>query len=319
MIDESAPDEAKFVNRRHRSPAAAKAAVKQKVTPTKRASIKPRANKKPQFVPVGTTIDLTLNETAAPKRPYAVDRTWFTRPRIIKIALVVLAVVMVPIIVGEVVAAQYTQAIRTAQRELVVVANESKLVQKKPTVSADQVRQQANKVDGIATRMCRGGFMDNMASLYPRAARAHRDCVAGRSGYAALASGLYGLETETRYLERLQAVLQPAVALSSGNEAVIEAQLKAWQDSADKVKKVSPPEKMKPAHEQLAIKVAAIVDGWSQLKTANDSQDLAKYTEVKVSLEANYAGVRDAAPLLREQIIRQQQAVTASYSKLKQR
>ena len=243
-------------------------------------------------------------------------RTW-TKKKTIVLA-VVLALLALPLVAAELVTAEYKRGVSSAKRDLASLVSSTVLpAQKKTTVSADQIRTIANKVNDTVGHMCRGGFLDNAASLYPRANVALRDCKATQSRYASLATNLYALELQARYLERVDALVKPVATPITDEFAVIGAQQSAWQTAADGVSKLSPPSTMKSAHDDLTKHMSAAAAAWSKLNTANNAQDAAAFQEAEKALASEYEAIRQTSLLFSAVLSDTQAKINASYSELK--
>jgi len=260
------------------------------------------------------------SDQVTPKKPEPQPRHTrggWTRKKVIILSIVI-ALLLVPVLAGELVAAQYRTGVSGAKNDLAKVVSTDVLpAQKKSTVTADQIRSIAGKVNDIVTGMCRGGLVDNIAGLYPRAKSALDDCKTSQSKYAALVSGLYELENQARYLERVEALIKPVATPTTDEYAVIGAQQTAWQTAADGLKKLSPPDSMKATHAELVAHAGAVADNWSKLNTANNSQDGAGFTAAEKALGAEYEAVRATSAKFTTTITSTQTKITTNYSFLK--
>lgn len=234
------------------------------------------------------------------------------------ILLVLLLLLTLPLVAAELVTAQYRSGVTEAKTSLATVTLRDVLpLQKKTSVTADQLRAVANNVNAIVGKMCRGGMLDNAAQLYPRAKTAFEDCKEAQRSYAGLTSQLYSLENQARYLEKLGTVLKPVTTPITDEYAVIGAQQTAWRAAADDIKTVTPPEPMKSAHSDLVNHIGAIADGWSKLNTANNSQDATAFTDSEKMLSIEYEAVRGSSAQLLSVLSDTQAKLTASYNTVK--
>lgn len=256
-------------------------------------------------------------EKAVEQPARARTRVW-TRKKATILLTVVAALIAAPVVAAELVAIQYREGVDSAKRELdSTVQSEVLPMQKQPTVPADKLRAVAGRVDEIAARMCRGGMLDNIAGLYPRAKTAHDDCKAAQRNYTALAKSLFDLESQARYLERLEGLLRPVTTPITDEYAVISAQQTSWRTAADGIKKLSPPVTMASAHTELNARTSAIADAWAALATANNSQSATGFTEAEQTLSAQYEALRATSERFTEVINDTQAKVTAAYKLLK--
>lgn len=248
-----------------------------------------------------------------PKAPRSISRK-----KVIVTAVVVALILALPLVAAELVVAQYRSGVTSAKADLQELASQTVLpLQKKTTVSADQLRGVATHVNDIVGRMCRGGMLDNAAGLYPRARTALSDCKEAQRSYAALTSQLYGLEAQARYLERLGVHLKPVTTPITDEYAVIGAQQAAWLAAAESIKKLSPPDSMKSAHADLLTHVSAIAEGWSKLNAANDAQDAVAFTDAEKLLSTEYEAVRSSSTQLLSVVSDTQAKLSAAYNALK--
>jgi hypothetical protein len=244
-------------------------------------------------------------------------RTGWTRKKTIILGIVI-ALLLIPVLLGELVAAQYRTGVTGAKSDLAKVVNSTVLpAQKKTTITADQIRAYTSDVNDIMSHMCRGGFLDNMAGLYSRAKQALTDCNDAQAKYSTLVSGLYKLEAEARYLEKMSALIKPVSTPITDEYAVIGAQQTAWLAVAEGLKKLSPPEAMNPAHAELVTHVTSVADNWSKLNTANNAQDAAGFTEAEKALASEYEAVRTTSAEFTRVLGDTQAKVTTSYNLLK--
>ena len=250
-----------------------------------------------------------------PKAPK--DRRSWTKKKVIIFAIVA-AVIIVPVVFIELVTAEYNRVVVNAKDVLTQLVSSTVLpAQKKTTISADQIRSITNRVNDTVGHMCRGGFLDNAAGLYPRAKSALQDCKAEQGQYASLVTNLYALETQARYLERVDALVKPVATPITDEFAVIGAQQAAWQAAADGIDKLSPPSAMKSAHDDLSTHMTAAAAAWSKLNTANNAQDATAFQEAEKMLASEYEAIRETSLLFSAVLADAQAKITASYSALK--
>lgn len=245
------------------------------------------------------------------------ERFSWSKKKVIILAIV-LVVLLLPVALAELVTAEYGKGVANAKKDLSTLVTSTVLpAQKKTTVSADQIRSIANKVNDIVGHMCRGGLIDNAAGLYPRAKSALSDCKDAQSRYSALTSSLYALEGQASYLERTDALIKPVATPITDEYAVIGAQQTAWQTAADGIAKISPPESMKSAHSDLVTHVKAAAEAWSKLNTANNGQNAASFQEAEKALASEYEAIRQTSAQFSAVLADTQAKITASYNALK--
>lgn len=250
-----------------------------------------------------------------PKAPRE-RRSWTKKKVVILVAIA--AVIIAPIVFIELVAAEYNRGIVNAKDDLKQLVSSTVLpAQKKTTISAEQIRSIASRVNDTVGQMCRGGFLDNAAGLYPRAKSALSNCKAEQSRYASLVTNLYALEGQARYLERVDALVKPVATPITDEFAVIGAQQAAWQTAADGIGKLSPPAAMKSAHNDLSTHMAAAATAWSKLNTANNAQDAVGFQEAEKTLATEYEAIRETSLLFSSVLADAQAKINNSYSTLK--
>lgn len=246
-----------------------------------------------------------------------VRREWSRRKKLTLLVVVVLLLAF-PLVAGEFVAAQYRAGITGAKDDMKQIVAKTVLpAQKKTSITADQLGTMATDVTGIVGHMCRGGLVDNAASLYPRANSALTDCKHSQSQYAALASSLYELEKQTRYLEHVSAVIKPITTPITDAYAVVGAQQSSWLAAKEGLKKLSPPTKMNSAHADLASHVAAASEAWSTLNSANNSHDATAFTEAEKQLATEYEAVRSTSSAFTNVLKDTQSEITTEYAIIK--
>lgn len=255
-------------------------------------------------------------EEASQKSLATTKKPRSTKKRRVLLTVIVLLLIL-PVVGAELVGAQYQNADSMAKQELNRYANSEVLTaQKQPSVSAATIRGFANKVNEIASKMCRGGLLDNAATLYPRAKTAHDKCKESQRNYSALASGLYRLESEASYLEKVGTLMKPVSTPITDDFAVIDAQFGQWQTASDAAAKLTPPDSMKALHTELASQTKQLAGTWSKLNQANNEQDAASFTESEKAMGPQYEAVRDLGSRYAGHLKEAQTAVSAAYSAL---
>jgi hypothetical protein len=260
----------------------------------------------------------------APKPPKAekittsrTSRAPRSRKKLAIVSALVLAIIALPVIAGEIVAAEYAAGRSAATKDMQqLVAKDVLPLQKKGSLAADELHGIAEHVNAIVGRICRGGLLDNAAQLYPRAKDALAQCKDSQRSYAELASRLYELESQARYLERLDGIIKPVTAPITDEFAVISAQQSAWQDAADATKKLSPPTKLRAAHEEVLNHITAVAKAWSELNQANNAQDGEAFTAAEEQLSAQYQAIRETSGQFGAVINDSQARITAAYNSL---
>lgn len=238
------------------------------------------------------------------------------RTKIIIVAAVTLLVAL-PLAGLEIVAGQYRSGVAKANSNTRSLVNSTVLpAQKEGSVSADKLHMIAEKVNDTLTHMCRGGLVDNIATLYPRAKAEYDKCKSTQTKYSSLVGGLYELEGEARYLEKLDACVKPISTPITDAYAVIDAQQETWQQSSDCMKKLSPPTQMSAVHTELAEHTLAAAAAWLKLSTAAGSQDAAGFSAAEKALASEYEAIRGTAGRFTGALATTQNNISASYKAL---
>lgn len=228
-------------------------------------------------------------------KPKRARTPWSKRKKLIVMS-VILAVLLIPLVIAELVTAQYSNATSNAKNDMSKLVSATVLpVQKKSSMTADDIRDISGKVNGIAANMCRGGLIDNIAKLYPRAKSAHDSCKETQNKYVTLTTSLYNLETQARYLDKVGTVIKPVSTPITDEYAVIGAQQAAWATAAEDLSKINPPSEFKSVHSELAAHVSAVADNWSKLNTANNGQDGASFEGAEKALTVEYEAIRSTS------------------------
>ena len=234
------------------------------------------------------------------------------------IAAVLLVIIAVPLITGEVITAQYRSGVTEAKSKFSKLVDGTVLnSQKKTTISSDQIAALTTDVDGIASKMCQGGMVDNIAGLYPRAKTALSDCKTAQTKYSQLVSSLRDLQKQATYLEQLGVVLKPISTPLTDEYAVIGAQQTAWQTASDGVKKLVPPTALSSAHAELSSHVSAVTADWSKLNTANNAQNAMDFSAAEKDLATEYDAVRAVNAKITGVIAATQSTISRIYNLLK--
>lgn len=274
----------------------------------------------------GTPVDLpVIDEPVASLpsqttiKPKKVKKVRNKKPikKVLAIILIFLGVlVLIPVVTGELVRARYAASHDGARKELLEFAAETVVPQQKKQMKLVQLSEAANKVEQIRDDACEGGLLDNMATLYPRAKAAHGQCIALKQKIAAIALGLRDMENQVRYLEALAPALEPVAKGTTEEFAIISAQHENWRALTEALAKLSPAASQRAAHEQLKLQSQAIVDAWSALNTANNSQDAAAFAAAEKKLGEAYEAFRSSSSALAKVMNDTQTNLTASYKTL---
>lgn len=245
---------------------------------------------------------------AGPSRPAS-------RRALVVFAIIVGVAIGVPLLAAELVTAGYRTGVSSAHEKLKSYVDSAVLpVQKKDHVKADELRTVARGVDGIAHGMCRGGLLDNIAALYPRAKDALGSCKAVQTEFSSLVANLFTLEAQLRTIERANVCLAPAIAPTGDGYAVLGAQRELWHKASECVRGMSPSDQLRKTHGELKKHVEAVADAWRRLDESNSSQDSAGFMSAEKELATEYEAVRATTADVLEVVRVAQQDVIAVYA-----
>lgn len=242
--------------------------------------------------------------------------TWSRKRTIITVSIVA-AVVLIPIIFGEIMRAQYNSSTESAQASVQnIIKNDVMPLQQQETVTSKQMSEVTVKLETVRDDMCPGGLLDNASKLYPRSQEAYDACIAERGEIAGVATQMRDMTSMLAYIENTNAALAIVITPSTDEFAVIATQQSNWQQATAALEKVSPPTQLKPSYDQLLIGSKQITDGWSKLNTANNDQDAAVFQAAEAQLAEGYAAVRSSNDTAKTAINEKQTNLTQQAAKL---
>ena len=237
--------------------------------------------------------DPTLLKSKNPKKPRTRRHVTWSRKKTIITAAIVVVVIAIPVLLGELLRAQYLASAGSAQSSMhAIITGDVLPMQKKSDITSKQVSAVTDKLETVRDSMCPGGLLDNMAMLYPRAKDAHQKCIDGRGKIASLVTQLRDMVAMLGYIETLNAALAPVSASSSDAFAVIATQQSNWQQLNEKLVKMNAPTSLKTANDQLVSAVKSITGGWSKLNVANNAQNATDFQAAERQLADGYSAVR---------------------------
>lgn len=227
---------------------------------------------------------------APPKRRKRVK--FHLSPHAVRVCLIVLAVLLLtPVAAGEYVRASYGNNVASAKSTVsaqlsAAVSGQSSGTTSKLLFEADQ--QLSRVRDGL----CPGGFLDNMAKLYPRAQAAYDECAAYRSSVTALEEHVRVAAEEMAYLEKLQPLLESVAKPLDDQFAVLSAQQEIWQQFVEGLGQLSAPASFSSSHNSLLQHATAIRDQWIALVQATGAQESAKFRDARTKLTDSFTAFR---------------------------
>lgn len=276
-------------------------------------------NENPATITKSTQMSVVDQEPKPQKRTVgSKPRFVWSRRKLLTGLGVILVILSLPVFMGELVAAQYAEGARSSRKELDKLIETQVLpMQKKKSFMAADVRRVGEDIDAIANSMCRGGLLDNIASLYPKAKKSLQECSRTQASYMTLMGTIYAIETQIKYLENVNKQLEPISTPLTDEFAVIDDQESKWNSVVDGLKKLSVPEIMGPAHAELTEHASSIIDNWKKLNAANAAQDNAAFLQAEQKLASEYEALRSVSSLYESTIVDAQTKLTASYASLR--
>ena len=238
---------------------------------------------------------ITTRQKQQPVKPIRAKTSWPKRKKLAVLGTV-LVLLITPIILAELVTAQYSTGTSGAKSDMNSLITSTVLpAQKKASITADNIRDVSNRVNVIASQMCRGGLLDNMAKLYPRAQSAYDECKAVQNKYVSLVTSLYTLESQARYLEKVDVIIKPISTPIADEFAVIGAQQDAWKKASEDFKTLPPPSDFKSVHTELSTHLSAVADNWSKLRIPNNNMDPVAFETAEKALNMGFEAVRSTS------------------------
>lgn len=209
--------------------------------------------------------------------------------RIVGVAVLVL--ILTPVLVGEYVRAAYGKNIDDAKASVSRVFATT-LNQQKSATTSKSLTDIGNQLSTIRDGLCPGGFLDNLAKLYPRAQAAYTDCAAYRSSVTALVDQLSLASSQLLYLESLQPLLEGVSKPLEDQFAVLSAQQENWQTFVDGMNRLSVPLNLSPAHSSLLKEAINVRDQWIALVQASNTQNSAEFSAARTKLTESFTAFR---------------------------
>lgn len=251
-------------------------------------------------------------------KPVRSSRTfkWGKRHTLIT-AIVVLLLVGVPVLAGEVLAANYRSGADSVHSRLEKLVTDKILpAQKAGTIKASTVSEASAAIDDLRSSTCGGGLADNLAMLYPRAKSAHDDCIRRTNQLSDLSSNLKKFESHARYIESVVAAAKTVTTPGTEPYAVVSAQQTNWQQARDAIDKLHAPSDWRTQHDDLKKGFKTIAAGWSALNSATDAHDKAAFEAAEKSLNSGYESIRKIVDQLDIALLKTQSDVTAVYQNI---
>ena len=120
-----------------------------------------------------------------------------------------------------------------------------------------------------------------------------KKCQDTQETYDNIRKGLDELKLVAQYGTSMKETMKPALTNpSDGTFANISDSTANWQSSADKIKNLTPPERLRTAHQSVADAAAKVAASWQKLKDADTARDTAAYETAKTELSNSYDSFR---------------------------
>jgi hypothetical protein len=238
------------------------------------------------------------NPRFKPIRDFHVPRPQMSKKKVAIISIALLALILLPLAILEVVTWQYQRAAAALKTDVDRIGKQTALPLQKKTISAEAIGKPLAELRSNANGACRGALFDNLANLYPRSKTALGHCNETKSKANAVIVQLATLQNIQRYSESADAILKPALAASTSPYAVLPDQVAAWQQVTSSLRKVNAPNELKTFHASLVQVSQDVAHQWSALNTANNAQDKAAFDEAQTKLGSFYESLRDLSPIL---------------------
>lgn len=217
-------------------------------------------------------------------------------PKRFKLFLVVvlLLVIGLPLLIGEYLTADYNKSAQESVAKVKALAQDSAQVQKNSkALRPDDLNTVVTGITTIRDEMCKGGFFDNLAELYPRAKKALTSCTLSREKVASLSRELTLLQQILAYAEELERIIRPVTRVPENEQfANIASQQENWKTVHDQLKQLSPPSVLRTAHDGTVTSAGEIAKSWTTLVDANSEQNVASFQATEASLAKQYEQFR---------------------------
>lgn len=217
------------------------------------------------------------------------------------IGSIVAVLIIIPLLVGEYVGAAYGRNVDDAKRNVRSVFS-TVLAQQKTAHTSRSLTDAANQLSSIRDGLCPGGFLDNLAKLYPRAQQAYDACASYRSTVTALVDQVTIASSQMAYLENLQPLLDGVAKPLEDQFAVLSAQQENWQTFVDSLGAISAPLSFAPAHANLLKEATNVRDQWIALVQATNAQNSAEFRAARTKLTESFAAFRAQATVFSDAV-----------------
>lgn len=249
------------------------------------------------------------------KRRRSSQRRWRVPALITAVVITILAIGYV--LGGEYLRMQYEVSTRVGD---VVEEQASQVLQAQRAKTIDTAAlfdKPLKELKSLQSTMCPGGFLDNAAMYYVRAAAAREKCLEERGKLNSLIAHINTMRASHEYLIRMKATLKAATGPREGQFAVISAQMDIWKNIHEKLKGLGVPTHLRSAHEKLVNEAKNIHDQWSSLAQANTKKDGEGFKATQKKLGAAYLALNDVAQIIERESAQIQYDLSDSYQALR--
>jgi hypothetical protein len=222
-------------------------------------------------------------------------RAFRPTPLQIRIVLILLAIIILtPILVGEYVRGSYDNNVGVA-KDGIKNLFASVLTQQNKSVTSKTLLDVNVRLSVIKDGLCPGGFLDNLAKLYPRAQQSYDNCATYRSTVAALQDSVSVAAAQMAYLEQLQPLLTSVSQPLEDPFAVLSSQQENCQAFVAKLNRLPVPASFAIAHTGLTTQASAIHDQWIALVQASNVFDSTAFNAARTKLTDSFTAFRATA------------------------
>lgn len=240
----------------------------------------------------------------------------FRRIHVYILLILAAIIILVPVAVGEYVKGAYDSNVSDAKHKVAQLFYSVTLAQKNQTTSKT-LAFAASQLDTIRDNLCPGGFLDNLAKLYPRAQEAYDNCATYRASVSALDDLVSNASEQMAYLEQLQPLLQAVSKPLEDQFAVLTSQQENWQTFVNGLKQLSVPISFNSAHANLLKQASAVQEQWIALVQASNTYDSGAFREARTKLTGSYTAFQVASGEFTNVINSTQASIATSVTALK--
>ena len=222
-------------------------------------------------------------------------RPHMSKKQAMGVALALVILLLLPLAALELLTLQYRNASTSLKKDVDRIGSTIALPAQK---KGDQDGIDKTLAALMASRndLCFGGFLDNIAGLYPRSKQALADCNAASSSVSKVIDYIASLKEVKSYSSAVDVALKPALAASESPYAVLPDQIASWQTAEGKLKAINAPVELKSFHDSLTQLTKDIGAQWTALNNANNTADAAAFKEAETKLGSFYESMRDLSP-----------------------